>query len=76
MYGSLTNQTMPISGGHSGCIQEQRDHEISSHESQTTTIPIGIQRGDLQNIMPQLWWSLHRGDRETSDHSIWNGLEH
>ena len=22
------NQTMPISGGHSGCIQEQNDHEI------------------------------------------------
>ena len=25
--------------------------EISSHESQTATIPIGIQSGDLQNIM-------------------------
>ena len=62
------NQIMPISGGHLGCIQEQNDHEISSHESQTVTIPNGIQRGELLNTMPQLWWSLHRGDRETSDH--------
>ena len=62
------NQTMPISGGHSGCFQEQNNHEISSHESQTTTIPNGIQRGDLQNTIPRLWSSLHWGDRETTDH--------
>ena len=56
-----------ILSGHLGCIQEQ-DYEISPHESQTATIPIGIQRGDLQNTMLRLWWSLHRGDREASDH--------
>ena len=36
--------------------------------SQTATIPNGIQRADLRNTMPQLWSSLHRGDREASDH--------
>ena len=46
----------------------QNVYVISLHESQTVTIPIGIQRGELLNTMPQLWWSLHRGDRETSDH--------
>ena len=51
-------QCLRISGGHSGCFQEQNNHEISPHVSQTATIPNGIQRGDLQNTILRLWSSL------------------